>query len=167
MEALMDFLHPFRRRFCVGMLLLASVAAPAQQPKFGEVAPSLALELIQAPPSSVAEWPSLRGRAVVMEFWATWCAGCVAEIKNLNALADQFDGQAVRFISVTDEDAATVRHFLSQRPISGWVALDHDGQTFRRYGIEGRTLTALVDANGILRGIVSPNEVNEEQLKEL
>jgi thiol-disulfide isomerase/thioredoxin len=132
-------------------VLTASFVA-AQQPRYNLDAPALAVDLLQAPSGAQVTWESLKGQAVVLDFWSTWCTGCVAEIPRLNAIAEKLKDKPVRFIYITDEDAETVSRFLAKRPISGWVGLDTHGTTFRAFGVEGRPLTAFIDANGVLRG---------------
>ncbi len=136
-------------------------------PRYDAPAPPLAVELLQAPAGAQATWESLKGNVVVLEFWATWCSGCVAQIPHLNELAGKLKDKPVRFISVTDEDLDAVTPFLAKRPIAGWVALDPRSTTFRRYGINGRPQTAVIDADGVLRGIVTPEQVTEGLVAEL
>lgn len=137
-------------------------------PSWNAPAPELTLELLNAPTGATATLAALKGQAVVLEFWATWCSGCVAQIPHLNELTEKFKDKPVRFISVTDEDErSVVSAFLVKRPIMGWVALDARGTTFKRYGIIGRPYTALIDANGILRALVPPTEVQESTIEEL
>jgi len=66
---------------------------------------------------------ALAGKAVVLEFWATWCAPCVAAIPHLNELATQFKDRPVVFLSVSDETPSVVEAFLQKHPIDGWSAL--------------------------------------------
>lgn len=76
------------------VLLLAgmSFACPGgEKPLPGETAPPLNLEkLLQTPADAVVSWEALRGKAVVLEFWATWCGPCIEAIPHLNELADEF-----------------------------------------------------------------------------
>jgi len=145
----------------------AQASAETSRPKYDAAAPPLAIELLQARAGTQASWDSLKGNAVVLEFWATWCSGCVAQIPHLNELTAKFKDKAVRFISVTDEDRDVVAAFLTKRPIAGWVGLDARSATFRNFGIEGRPRTVLIDANGVLRGMVSPDELNESVVDQL
>ncbi len=58
-------------------LLLATALCGQQYPKFGNSAPDLTVDLLQAPKNAQASIAVLSGNAVVLEFWATWCVGCV------------------------------------------------------------------------------------------
>lgn len=117
-------------------------------------APPLSLDrLLQAPPGQSAAWPALKGQAIVIEFWATWCTGCREQIAHLNALEKQFQGRPLRFISITEEDPALVARFLKDCPISGWIGIDKDGKTVEDYGIIGWPTTVLVDASGMVQGV--------------
>jgi thiol-disulfide isomerase/thioredoxin len=145
-------------------LIVHCTPAAAQNPA---AAPPFALHLLGTEAGRQVTLESLRGQAVVLEFWATWCSGCVAAIPHLNELTSKFKDKPVRFISVTDEDEAHVKRFLAQRPIAGWVAVDRTGETFRRHGIEGRPQTALIDARGVLRDITGPQEVTEAVIGDL
>lgn len=124
-------------------------------------------ELFQAPAETPLSSAAFKGKSVVLEFWATWCGGCVAEIPHLNEISDRFKDKPVVFLSVTDEDSDVVRSFLQKRPMRGWVGLDANGITFKRYGVIGRPQTILIDAHGFVRMITSPSEVTPESIDRL
>ena len=62
-------------------------------------------------------WQSLRGKVVVLDFWASWCAPCLASFPKMNALQAQFAGKPVVFFSVTYEKPGAVRAQLAQTPL--------------------------------------------------
>src|SRR5580700_1685735 len=97
---------------CSLSVILIATLVEAQQAAHHPHAPTLAVDLLQAPKGAQASWPSLRGRAVVLYFWATWCTGCVAEIPHLNAITEKFKDRPVTFIFVTDEEQDTVSRFI-------------------------------------------------------
>ncbi|SPE35402.1 exported hypothetical protein [Candidatus Sulfopaludibacter sp. SbA6] len=146
------------------LLPLVAALSSGQSLKVGEPAPPLALERT-IPSGMNAEWDVLRGKPVVIEFWATWCANCVAEIPRLNELVSKFP--EIQFISISDEQPSAVEPFLAQRPILGWVGLDHAGSTFKTYGIDARPQTMLVDSHGVLRGVLHPAQVTAPVLSDL
>lgn len=150
-------------------LCLQPIARADVAPKVGGPAPPLTLrQLLQAPAGIHGTWQELKGQAVVVEFWATWCGGCVDNIPHLNELAEQFKSKPIQFISVTDEtDVELVEEFMKRHPMRGWVAFDAEGSTFKRYGVEGRPQTLLVDQSGVLRAITNPPSVTPNVLEDL
>jgi uncharacterized protein (TIGR03435 family) len=156
------------------LLVGGATSLPAQQKPLTEAAiaaPPLAveewLEPAKNPPRS---WDDLRGQAVVLEFWATWCGPCVAAIPHWNALVEKFRGRPVQFISVSDEEAAVVRKFLVARPIKGWLALDTDRSMSKAYsgGEElGIPTTLVIAPDGTVVGKTHPEAVTEALLEQL
>lgn len=160
------------RAVCRAALLiefLGVASARAQEwPKVGEAAPAVTYaQVLQAPAGVDTKWEALRGKAVVVEFWATWCGGCVENIPHMNQLEDQFADKPIQFISITDEEKGDVLRFLAKHPIHGWVALDPKRDSFKRYNAEGIPQTVLIDAKGTLRAITGPSDVNEKALGDL
>ena len=63
-------------------------------PGKGTPAPPLdTLKLLQARLGARADWASLKGKVVVLEFWATWCSPCVASLPHFNELVESLDPQ--------------------------------------------------------------------------
>ena len=136
--------------------------------RIGAPAPPLTLNhLWQAPSGTDVTWRALKGNAVVLEFWATWCGGCRDQITHLNSLAAQFRHQPLRFLSLTDEEPGIVQRFLKDYPILGWIGLDSGEQTFKRYGIAGRPTLVLVDSAGVVRGIGNTADLTGEIIEKL
>jgi uncharacterized protein (TIGR03435 family) len=144
------------------------VAASSGNLKAGMPAPELDFEqVLQAPEGTKANWETLRGKAVVLEFWATWCGPCVAAIPHLNELAEKYAGKPLQFISITNEKEDTVAKFLKRKPIKAWVGLDTKQTVSRAYGVSGIPVTVLVDAQGKLAGFTYPTQVTEKVLDDL
>lgn len=148
------------RRFVwlAGLLMMASPSLGADVHAVGVKAPPLDLEdVLQAPAGSRVTWDGLRGKVVVLEFWATWCPSCVKAIPHFNQLADELSGKPVVFIAVTDEKKQTVLPFLANHPIRGWVGLNPSGSMFGTYGIDdGRPLTVIVRPDGVVDARLRP-----------
>ncbi|HET7108430.1 MAG TPA: TIGR03435 family protein [Candidatus Acidoferrum sp.] len=149
-------------------LLLLPLLTAAAELHVGQPAPRLEFsQVLQSAPGTQLTWETLKGDAVVLEFWATWCAGCVEEIGHLNRLSEAMKDKPVRFISATDEDPEVVHRFLKDYKMSGWVALDANGATFTNFGVIGRPLTILVDKTGVIRGIGNPSELSADLIERL
>jgi uncharacterized protein (TIGR03435 family) len=119
--------------------------------------------LLQAPQGARSDLNSLKGKVVILEFWATWCAPCISALPHLNALSDKFKDEAI-FISITDEDEERVRSFLKRREIKGWVALDIDRSAFNAFQVTGIPRTFVIDQAGRITAITKENPLNERML---
>jgi uncharacterized protein (TIGR03435 family) len=154
----------------VAITLANSPAACGQSsdPKVGDRPPPLKLNaLLQAPDEAKASWDALKGKVVVLEFWATWCGPCVAAISHLNELAEQFKDRPVQFIAITDEDEKIIDPFLKKKPMQAWVGLDTDKSMFKDYGIKGIPHTVVVDKNGKIAAIIHPTRLTGQILQEV
>ena len=158
---------PVVRRYSIYFVLAwLSSASLWAHPVKGTPAPSLSsLRLLQAPSGARADRASLRGKVVVLEFWATWCSPCIASLPHLNQLVASLDPTKFQFISVDDEEFKAVEFFLSKKKMSGWVGVDQSGDVFRRYGIQSRPTTVVLDANGKLVAVTEIESLTAADLR--
>lgn len=139
-------------------ILFASLGRDAhtvESPLVGRAAP--AFTLIPAgggPPISLA---ALRGKPVVVNFWATWCVPCFQEHPVLTQAARTLGGD-VQFVGVVyDDEEPRVLEFLKRQGQSYPSLLDPDGKTAIAYGVYGVPETFFVDAQGnIVSKFVGP-----------
>ena len=96
----------------------------------------------------------LRGRAVLINFWATWCEPCRAEMPSLQALADQNVGKLVVLAVNLKESEPTITRFVQRTGLSLPVVRDADGATARAWGVSIYPSTVLIDARGRVRSVV-------------
>jgi cytochrome c biogenesis protein CcmG/thiol:disulfide interchange protein DsbE len=93
----------------------------------------------------------LRGRVIVLSFWATWCGPCVAELPHLQKAAERYKGNAeVVFLMVsTDRNKLAVRSFLERNGYTLPAAYD-DGAA-GRFGVSGIPATFIIDRAGVIQ----------------
>jgi cytochrome c biogenesis protein CcmG/thiol:disulfide interchange protein DsbE len=105
-----------------------------------------------APDGSTRTLATLRGKVVVVNFWATWCKPCRTEMPMLNSVAR---GSDAVFLAVDlQEDGAKARSFFDQLALDRLEPiLDLDGQTTRRYGVVGLPVTFFIDGQGVIRHV--------------
>ena len=138
-----------------------------RKPEVGFKAPELSLEkVLQSPEDIEVNWETLRGKVVVLEFWGTWCGACIVSIPHLNELAKQFQDNPVQFISITDEDKATVLPFLRKKPMHAWIGLDTDRSMVESYSVKEWPHTVIVNKEGIILAITHPAELTVEMLED-
>lgn len=96
----------------------------------------------------------LRGQVVLLNFWATWCEPCRAEIAELDALAQEFGPQGFRVVGINvGESPERVRQFAAELQVGFPLLLDPDGQVYPAYGVMGLPTSYLVDAEGLIRDV--------------
>lgn len=121
-------------------------------------APELGIEtLLQAPTPNLRSLRDLRGQAVVLEFWATWCDSCKESIPHMNRLHASFKDKPVTFIAVTSEPEDTVKEFLADTPISGWIGLDEDEKLHKAFGVRGVPQAFVIDRHGQIALKIGPS----------
>jgi len=144
-------------------LMLLVAASAHGQPRPGQQAPAVRLgEVLQGGDPALHS-----GRALLIEFWATWCMPCRENIPHLNQLADEFRSSAIDFLSLTSEPRETVTGFLQDHPMHGTVALDPDGAMANAFGAVGLPTTVLIDNRGTIAAITHPAMVHSAVLKAL
>lgn len=150
------------------LLMMMSAAHAGGQITVGQAAPALRFtQLLHAARGARTDWPALRGKVVVLEFWATWCPPCIAQIPHLNSIARSVGSDRVQFIAVDDEPAETVERFVAKIPISGWLGIDTTGKTLRAYGADSRPRTVVVDGAGRIAAILDPTQLTGAALLNL
>lgn len=95
---------------------------------------------------------ALRGNVVLLNFWATWCAPCEAEIPAFSKWQQQFGARGLRVVAISMDDSdAPVRNFVA-RLKPGYPIVMGDEKLGHRYGgVLGLPLTFLIDRRGIVR----------------
>jgi peroxiredoxin len=94
----------------------------------------------------------LRGKVVLLNFWATWCPPCRKEMPDLEALYLKFKDKDQGFVvlAISDEDAAKVSSFLAERNITYPVLLDPGRKVNEQFQIDGIPKSFVYDRDGKL-----------------
>jgi peroxiredoxin len=93
---------------------------------------------------------NLRGKVVVVNFWATWCPPCRKEMPDLESLYLQFKDQGLIVLAISDEGADKVKAFLSGRNVTYPVLLDPGRKVNDLYQVEGIPKTFIYNRDGKL-----------------
>jgi peroxiredoxin len=92
----------------------------------------------------------LGGKVVLVNFWATWCPPCRKEMPDLQALYDTYKDQGFVVLSISDEEAAKVSQFITERNISYPVLLDPGRKVNDAFVVEGIPKSFVYDREGRL-----------------
>jgi thiol-disulfide isomerase/thioredoxin len=102
------------------------------------------------------EWrlPALRGRAVLLNFWASWCEPCKEEMPSLQALADLHADRLVVLTINLKESPEAIARFVRSSGLRLPILRDADGSLARAWGVRIYPSTVLIDAQGRVRSVV-------------
>ncbi|MGI6656203.1 MAG: TlpA family protein disulfide reductase [Desulfobulbus sp.] len=113
----------------------------------GQQAPDFSVTMLDG---STVSLPDLRGKPVLLEFWAPWCVGCRHNIPPLKQLHERF-GSRIALIAVASETGdKTVARFVDKNDIAYPVALSNR-RMLNAFQINGIPITVLIDAGGVIR----------------
>jgi cytochrome c biogenesis protein CcmG, thiol:disulfide interchange protein DsbE len=132
-------------------LLVWRLTHQSKPPKLGGPAPNFTARRMDG--GGTFDLASLRGRPVVLNFWASWCEPCKQEAKALEHAWRQYKGQGVVFVGVDYHDVTgDARRFLEHHGVTYLAVLDGSGRIGDRYGLTGVPETFFVDRRGRLVG---------------
>jgi thiol-disulfide isomerase/thioredoxin len=125
-----------------------------------QVAPS-SLVGKPAPPITVDQWlgspaatPAYRkGKVVMLDFWATWCAPCIAQFPIMKAWKKKHGADLV-IVGMTNLEGQAldeIKAFLAKSPLDWAVAVDNGGATHAAFGVVPIPYTFLIDRRGVVR----------------
>jgi peroxiredoxin len=131
--------------------LLASLGI--HRPTAPSEAPDFSLMSLQGQPVRLREF---RGKLVVLNFWATWCAPCLQEMPSMERLYRTFKHTAFVLLAVSmDRQGAEVAQpFAENLQLTFPILLDPTSEVARQYGVRGLPTTYLIDPDGLVIGAV-------------
>jgi peroxiredoxin len=157
----------------LSIALLAPAAVYAAPPPWeveellNKSAPEFSLHKLDDTPLSLS---SLKGKTVLLNFWATWCGPCLAEMPSLNQLYQQFKQKDFLVIAVSiDENKSAILHFLKKASFDFIIVHDKALTAAEAYKVFAYPTSFLIDRKGILRKkyIGEQNWVANELVEEI
>ncbi len=151
----------------VGLLVWGTASTGGKQGRpgvndtFGEIAVSVApakdLEVTTVDGRSL-KLSDLRGKVVMVDFWSSWCAPCIAEGPMLASAYDEWRSRGVEFVGIAIwDDVQDVNRFIVGNAIKYQVAIDAKGEVAINYGVKGVPEKYFITSDGMLaKKVIGP-----------
>ena len=139
----------------------AGIAAPQQ----GFQAPELELRALTGETIRLSQ---LRGRAVLVNLWATWCPPCRAEMKSIEKIYQEYRERGLTVLAVNmtyQDDALAVQPFVREQGLTFPILLDQTGQVGRDYQLKSLPSSYFIGRDGIINEVVIGGPMAEALLR--
>ncbi len=111
-------------------------------------APEFSLKDLSGKPVTLS---SLKGKVVLLNFWATWCPPCISEMPVFNKLYREMKGRGLEVVAISaDRSEGYVRDFVSKHSLDLKVLYDADRTVTKQYKVFSMPTTFLIDRNGVI-----------------
>ncbi|AHF04459.1 alkyl hydroperoxide reductase [Marichromatium purpuratum 984] len=119
--------------------VLDALPEPLPAPEFG----------LDTPAGETLRLADYRGRVVILNFWATWCPPCRAEMPSMQRAYEALAGDGVEILAINvDEDAATVADFGARLGLGFPLLVDPGSTVTLDYGVRGLPTSYVIDPEG-------------------
>ncbi len=136
----------------------------------GKTAPGFELTSLDGKEVKLSDY---RGKAVLLNFWATWCGPCKIEMPWIVDLQNKYRGQGLEVIGVSMDDGGrdNVQKFAQQMGLNYTVLIGKEAVGEAYGGVEGLPTTFYIDRNGVIvdsnAGLISKSEIEDNIKKAL
>lgn len=109
--------------------------------------------------------PEIKGKVVLIDFWATWCGPCRAVMPELDAMSKAFAKDLV-VVGISDEKRETLTGYLQKSPVSYTITSDPGSSMSKVIGIQGIPQVMVVSPDGLVRWQGFPGDGKDPLTKE-
>jgi uncharacterized protein (TIGR03435 family) len=154
------------KKIILFVLLVTTRSVAFSQAKVGLQAPDIKISTLLNAPVKSTNLKNLKGKIVLLEFWATWCSPCVDAMGHLQALQKSY-AKNLQIIAVGNETETRTKQFLINKPSNFWFAVDTGeifGKTFTHHIIPH---SVLIDKNGTIVAITEPANITAKVIADV
>lgn len=152
----------------VALILPATAHSDVALHSFDDKPPAPPLDL-ETPGGERVKISDLRGKVVVLNFWATWCAPCIREMPALQRMSEALFASGVRVFAVnTGQKREIVRKFLERYEIDLPILLDRDEAVKKSWAVRVMPTTYVIDRQGrVVSGAIGERKWDGAEIRKI
>ena len=147
-----------KKLFFLILLLLTQVSYA--QINNGDIVADINFNTILIAPATSAKLSQLKGKVVLIEYWATWCGSCLVAMPHLKALQAKYP-EKLQVVTLTDETAKRTAQYLASKPSNLWFAVDTSRKIADLFPHQLIPHTVIISPDGKLVAATSPESVTD------
>lgn len=147
-----------KKLILVGLLLINVAYA---QIKINEQVPNYKFKTILNAPAKTTELQRLKGKIVWLEFWATWCGGCIVEMPRLEKIQEKYKDK-LQILSISQETPERIKQFIKARPFKLWYAVDTTDALREFFPYRLLPHSVLIAPDGKLIATTNPESITDK-----
>jgi peroxiredoxin len=171
-------MQPIQRRIFYILILIAGLAwislsagraenpaAAASAPQAGFLAPDFSLQTTDGETYALSD---LRGQAVLINLWATWCPPCRAEMPAIQKMYEEYQDQGLIVLAINStvqDEASAIAPFVSEYGLTFPVLLDETGAVATAYQLRSLPSSYFIGRDGVIREVVIGGPMSEALLR--
>jgi cytochrome c biogenesis protein CcmG/thiol:disulfide interchange protein DsbE len=144
----------------IALLLLFQLNIAFAQLNKGEKAPDIIFEN-----TFPINYKLPKGKPIILDFWATWCAPCVAALHESNTFVERYKDK-IEFLCISDSTSKNVEKFIDKQKLKHQFLVNKNQTTLRNFKIKGLPTVYFIDANGIIQWSGNGMSVNSKLIDE-
>lgn len=142
-----------------------STAGQIPAPQRGFLAPDFELE---TPAGETIKLSDLRGQAVLVNLWATWCPPCRAEMQSIETVYNEYKGQGFTVLAVNmtyQDDASEIMSFVNEQELTFPILLDITSEMANAYQLKSLPSSYFINRDGTINEVVIGGPMAEALLR--
>jgi cytochrome c biogenesis protein CcmG, thiol:disulfide interchange protein DsbE len=143
----------------------SSTSGQIPAPQQGFLAPDFALKM---PTGESVNLADLRGQAVLVNLWATWCPPCRAEMQSIEKVYQEYKDQGFTVLAVNmtyQDDPLAVVPFVTEQALTFPILLDETGDMAKAYQLRSLPSSYFIRRDGIINEVVIGGPMSEALLR--
>ncbi len=165
MNQIRTFINKTGRLFVALIIFVLLVGMAKKPPLVGGLVPQFQLETLNGASAQISDY---RGKVVLLNFWATWCKPCKAEMPEIQAAYEAYKDEGFVVLGINfGEKPEKAQKLVKEMALTFPILLDRDVEVAEQHRVVSLPVTFFIDAKGIIREQIFGGTLTKDQIGEI